>query len=153
MTRKPRASPDADAVGPLPHAVCVPRTLLARPARPPDTAGSVASPLQSKGGAVSLHQRQIGAVIRAARCARRMTQAQLGRACGYSASAISRIEAGRLRPPEPSILLIARALGLPEHVAPEEVRRPALRALTADLLYAPVTVPGVRELAARTGVS
>ncbi|WP_411293154.1 helix-turn-helix domain-containing protein [Streptomyces sp. CBMA156] len=39
-----------------------------------------------------------------------------------------------------------------EQVAPEEVRRPALRALTADLLYAPVTVPGVRELAARTGV-
>ncbi|MEV7359634.1 hypothetical protein [Kitasatospora sp. NPDC091276] len=40
-----------------------------------------------------------------------------------------------------------------EQVAPEEVRRPALRALTADLLYAPVTVPGVRELAARTGVA
>ncbi|MFI9327557.1 helix-turn-helix domain-containing protein [Kitasatospora sp. NPDC052868] len=45
------------------------------------------------------------------------------------------------------------ALRFTEQVAPEEVRRPALRALTADLLYAPVTVPGVRELAARTGVS
>ncbi|MGO4418926.1 XRE family transcriptional regulator, partial [Streptomyces sp. MCAF7] len=38
-----------------------------------------------------------------------------------------------------------------EHEAPQEVRRPALRALTADLLYAPTRVPGVREFAARTG--
>ncbi|MFD5467256.1 XRE family transcriptional regulator [Kitasatospora sp. NPDC127059] len=45
------------------------------------------------------------------------------------------------------------ALRYTERVAPEEVQRPALRALTADLLYAPVTVAGVRELAARTGVS
>ncbi|MFF4818260.1 hypothetical protein ACFY2K_27170 [Kitasatospora sp. NPDC001309] len=45
------------------------------------------------------------------------------------------------------------ALQFTERVAPEEVRRPALRALTADLLYAPVTVPGVRELATRTGAS
>ncbi|MFD5434933.1 helix-turn-helix domain-containing protein [Kitasatospora sp. NPDC127067] len=45
------------------------------------------------------------------------------------------------------------ALRFTEQVAPEEVRRPAVRALTADLLYAPVTVAGVRALAARTGVS
>ncbi|WP_443077725.1 helix-turn-helix domain-containing protein [Streptomyces sp. SP17BM10] len=45
------------------------------------------------------------------------------------------------------------ALRFTEQVAPEEVRRPALRALTADLLYAPVAVAGVRELAARTGVA
>ncbi|MFG2911471.1 hypothetical protein ACGF0D_01075 [Kitasatospora sp. NPDC048298] len=45
------------------------------------------------------------------------------------------------------------ALLFTEQMAPEQVRRPALRALTADLLYAPVTVAGVRELAARTGVS
>lgn len=38
-----------------------------------------------------------------------------------------------------------------EHEAPQEVRRPALRALTADLLYAPARAPGVREFAARTG--
>nr|WP_234434756.1 MULTISPECIES: XRE family transcriptional regulator [Streptomyces] len=45
------------------------------------------------------------------------------------------------------------SLRFTEQVAPEEVRRPALRALTADLLYAPVTVVGVREFASRTGVS
>ncbi|GAA1388914.1 hypothetical protein GCM10009639_15940 [Kitasatospora putterlickiae] len=44
------------------------------------------------------------------------------------------------------------ALRFTEQVAPEELRRPALRALTADLLYAPVTVAGVREFATRTGV-
>ncbi|MFF8903221.1 helix-turn-helix domain-containing protein [Streptomyces lydicus] len=38
-----------------------------------------------------------------------------------------------------------------EQEAPQEARRPALRALTSDLLYAPVRVPGVREFAARTG--
>ena len=38
-----------------------------------------------------------------------------------------------------------------ERVAPQEVRRPALRALTADLLYGPGTVPGLREFAQRTG--
>ncbi|MEU4861611.1 helix-turn-helix transcriptional regulator [Kitasatospora aureofaciens] len=37
-----------------------------------------------------------------------MTQAQLGRACGYSASAISRVEAGALRPTEQALLRIAR---------------------------------------------
>ncbi|MFE2726124.1 helix-turn-helix domain-containing protein [Kitasatospora sp. NPDC059327] len=45
------------------------------------------------------------------------------------------------------------SLRFTERVAPEEVRRPALRALTADLLYAPVTVAGVREFSVRTGVS
>ncbi|MGV9263454.1 helix-turn-helix domain-containing protein [Kitasatospora sp. NPDC003701] len=60
-------------------------------------------PVQPKGGTV--HQRQLGTVIRAARCAQRMTQAQLGLACGYSASAISRVEAGLLRPAEHSLRL------------------------------------------------
>ncbi|MFJ4192349.1 helix-turn-helix transcriptional regulator [Kitasatospora sp. NPDC089509] len=59
------------------------------------------------------HQRRLGTAIRAARCARRMTQAQLGLVCGYSASAISRVEAGALRPTEQALLLIARALDLP----------------------------------------
>ncbi len=45
------------------------------------------------------------------------------------------------------------ALRFTERVAPEEVRRPALQALTADLLYAPAAIPGARELAARTGVT
>ncbi|WP_415852613.1 hypothetical protein [Streptomyces albus] len=43
------------------------------------------------------------------------------------------------------------ALRRVEQEAPQEVRRPALRALTVDLLYSPVRVPGVREFAARTG--
>lgn len=43
------------------------------------------------------------------------------------------------------------ALRRVEQEAPQEVRRPALRALTADLLYARARVPGVREFAARTG--
>ncbi|WP_421110126.1 XRE family transcriptional regulator [Streptomyces sp. NEAU-S77] len=43
------------------------------------------------------------------------------------------------------------ALRRVEQEAPQEVRRPALRALAADLLYLPARVPGVREFAARTG--
>ncbi|WP_405015286.1 transcriptional regulator [Kitasatospora sp. NBC_01539] len=45
------------------------------------------------------------------------------------------------------------ALRLVEQAAPEEVRRPALRALTADLLYSPSPVPGLREFARRTGAA
>lgn len=43
------------------------------------------------------------------------------------------------------------SLRMVEQAAPEEVRRPALRAMTADLLYGPVALPGVREFARRTG--
>ncbi|WP_327066849.1 XRE family transcriptional regulator [Kitasatospora sp. NBC_01302] len=43
------------------------------------------------------------------------------------------------------------ALRQVEAAAPEEVRRPALRALTASALYGPATVPGLREFAQRTG--
>ncbi|MBD0673535.1 hypothetical protein BU198_23180 [Streptomyces sp. CBMA156] len=118
-----------------------------------------------------------------------MTQAQLGRSCGYGGGSIDapangdgRSTGGRVGPDRqsplrahgtravhgarcedpsaalPGLLGAAHhrrtlaALRFTEAVAPEEVRRPALRALTADLLYAPVTVAGVRELAARTGV-
>jgi hypothetical protein len=35
--------------------------------------------------------------------------------------------------------------------APEEVRRPAIKALTTDLLYTPQRLPGLREFAVRTG--
>ncbi|MCZ1009122.1 helix-turn-helix domain-containing protein [Streptomyces lydicus] len=38
-----------------------------------------------------------------------------------------------------------------EREAPQEVRRPALRALTSSLLYGPARVQGVREFAIRTG--
>jgi transcriptional regulator with XRE-family HTH domain len=43
------------------------------------------------------------------------------------------------------------ALQRVEQEAPQEARRPALRALTSNLLYAPVRVPGIRDFAARTG--
>ncbi|MFG2119190.1 helix-turn-helix domain-containing protein [Streptomyces sp. NPDC048710] len=39
----------------------------------------------------------MGAVLRGACCARRLTQAKVGEACGYSVSAVSRIESGKLR--------------------------------------------------------
>ncbi|MFE6273947.1 helix-turn-helix domain-containing protein [Streptomyces goshikiensis] len=46
-----------------------------------------------------------------------------------------------------------RALRAVEHEAPEEVRRPALRSLTADLLYGSHNLPGIREFAQRTGAA
>ncbi|MFV8182391.1 MULTISPECIES: helix-turn-helix transcriptional regulator [unclassified Streptomyces] len=54
----------------------------------------------------------LGAVIRAARAAVRMTQVQLGRQCGYSASAVSRIESNKLVPPRDTLLRLAAALGV-----------------------------------------
>ncbi|WP_319680097.1 helix-turn-helix transcriptional regulator [Streptomyces sp. AK02-01A] len=38
-----------------------------------------------------------------------------------------------------------------ERQAPEEARRPSVRALTTDLVYAPVSLPGLKEFAIRTG--
>jgi transcriptional regulator with XRE-family HTH domain len=55
----------------------------------------------------------VGTVIRSARAAARLTQAQLGLACGYSASAVSRIEAGKLKPGRDALLLIAAELRIP----------------------------------------
>jgi transcriptional regulator with XRE-family HTH domain len=43
------------------------------------------------------------------------------------------------------------ALRQVEQAAPEEARRPALRAMTSGLLYGPVPLPGLREFAQRTG--
>ncbi|MEV6796511.1 helix-turn-helix transcriptional regulator [Streptomyces sp. NPDC051320] len=54
----------------------------------------------------------VGAVIRGARCTARITQAQLGAQCGYSASAISRIESNRLRLDYQSMLRVAAVLGI-----------------------------------------
>jgi transcriptional regulator with XRE-family HTH domain len=68
---------------------------------------------------------EIGTVIRSARAAVRLTQAQLGAACGYSASAVSRIEAGSLRPGREALLRIAETLKMrPEAlgVAPDHTR-------------------------------
>ncbi|MES9587708.1 MULTISPECIES: helix-turn-helix domain-containing protein [unclassified Streptomyces] len=54
-----------------------------------------------------------GAVIRGARCSARLTQAQLGARCGYSASAISRIEANKLRLEYSAMLRICEVLAIP----------------------------------------
>ncbi|MFF4456618.1 hypothetical protein [Streptomyces goshikiensis] len=43
------------------------------------------------------------------------------------------------------------ALRLVEQEAAQEVRRPALRALTSNLFYSPARVQGLREFAVRTG--
>nr|BEK71410.1 hypothetical protein KPHV_86370 [Kitasatospora purpeofusca] len=56
--------------------------------------------------------RLFGAAMRAARAARRWTQGELGAACGYSASAVSRIEAGLLQPTIESLDRITLALAL-----------------------------------------
>jgi transcriptional regulator with XRE-family HTH domain len=55
----------------------------------------------------------IGAVIRGARAAARLTQAELGARCGYSGSTVSRIEANRLVPPRDTLVRIAEVLRLP----------------------------------------
>lgn len=43
------------------------------------------------------------------------------------------------------------ALRRVEQEAPQETRRPALKALTSDLLYGPTRIQGLREFAVRTG--
>ncbi|MFI0141553.1 helix-turn-helix domain-containing protein [Streptomyces luteogriseus] len=55
----------------------------------------------------------LGALIRGARNARRLTQEQLGLTVGYSASAISRIESNKMRLDTDVIPLMARALDIP----------------------------------------
>ncbi|WP_281292381.1 helix-turn-helix domain-containing protein [Kitasatospora atroaurantiaca] len=77
-----------------------------------------------------MHAREVGSVIRGARAAARMTQAQLGELCGYSSSAISRVEGGRLRLAPETLLRVAEVLRIaPEElgVASHPVGRPVLR--------------------------
>ncbi|MCQ8830606.1 helix-turn-helix domain-containing protein [Streptomyces malaysiensis] len=57
--------------------------------------------------------REIGAELRGARCRARLTQAQVGEAVGYSASAVSRIEAGRMRLEYNRLRAFAAFLGIP----------------------------------------
>lgn len=45
------------------------------------------------------------------------------------------------------------ALRAVEHHAPEEVRRPSVQTLTADLTYSSANVPGLKEFAVRTGTA
>lgn len=74
----------------------------------------------------ALHTHDVGSVIRGERAAARMTQAQLGALCGYSGSAVSRIEANRMQPSREALLLIAAALKLQPHmlgVAPHPKER------------------------------
>ncbi|MDQ1018829.1 helix-turn-helix domain-containing protein [Streptomyces afghaniensis] len=56
---------------------------------------------------------EIGALLRGARCAKRLTQAQVGAVCGYSASAVSRIESGRLSLGYSSLMRFAAFLEIP----------------------------------------
>lgn len=75
-----------------------------------------------------LHGLDVGSVIRGRRAAARMTQAQLGALCGYSGSAVSRIEANRMQPSREALLLIAEALKMPPEtlgVAPHPKGRTA----------------------------
>lgn len=68
----------------------------------------------------------VGSVIRGERAAARMTQAQLGALCGYSGSAVSRIEANRMQPSREALLLIAEVLKVPPQrlgVAPHPMGR------------------------------
>ncbi|MEU6172931.1 helix-turn-helix transcriptional regulator [Streptantibioticus parmotrematis] len=57
--------------------------------------------------------REIGAELRGARCRARLTQAEVGRVVGYSASAISRIEGGTLRLDHERLMRLAAVLRIP----------------------------------------
>lgn len=76
---------------------------------------------------------EIGALLRGARCAARLTQTQVGEACGYSASAVSRIESGKLRVDYPTLMWFAVVL----QIAPERLRA--------------LTVPGMTNVATVVG--
>lgn len=69
---------------------------------------------------------EIGALLRGARCAARLTQTEVGQACGYSASAVSRIESGKLRIDYPTLLKFAAFL----RIAPEQLRASAAPGMT-----------------------
>ncbi|MEV6738633.1 helix-turn-helix transcriptional regulator [Streptomyces sp. NPDC051104] len=65
---------------------------------------------------------EIGALLRGARCAARKTQAEVGKATGYSASAVSRIESGQMQVDYPTLLKFAAVL----RIAPEQLRASAV---------------------------
>ncbi|MFI1165670.1 helix-turn-helix domain-containing protein [Streptomyces sp. NPDC020801] len=79
---------------------------------------------------------EIGALLRGARCVARLTQAEVGAACGYSASAVSRIESGRMSVDYPTLLKIAAFL----RIAPDQ-----LRASTVPSTINVATVAGGRR--------
>ncbi|MGW5465183.1 helix-turn-helix domain-containing protein [Streptomyces sp. NPDC003996] len=69
---------------------------------------------------------EIGALLRGARCALRLTQTEVGKACGYSASAVSRIESGQMGIDYPTLLRFAAFL----RIAPEQLRASATPRMT-----------------------
>jgi transcriptional regulator with XRE-family HTH domain len=69
---------------------------------------------------------EIGALLRGARCAARLTQTEVGQACGYSASAVSRIESGKLHIDYPTLLKFAAFL----RIAPEQLSASAVPGMT-----------------------
>ncbi|MFB7473804.1 helix-turn-helix domain-containing protein [Kitasatospora sp. NPDC056184] len=109
-----------------------------------------------------MEPRRLGTVIRAARAAHRMTQVQLGRRCGYSASAISRVEAGLLRPAERTLALMAEALDLlpsavglerPDTLASDVTLGQEGAMLRRELLAAGVAAAGVSMLPSPAGAA
>lgn len=61
---------------------------------------------------MGIHEQDLGTLIRGARCTLRLTQGQLGQRVGYSASAISRIESGKMRLDPTAAPRFAKALNL-----------------------------------------
>ncbi len=82
------------------------------PYRPVPSGASVVRPVGAKEVPMD-RTGDLGALIRSARSAQRITQEQLGQQVGYSASAISRIEANKMRLDPHVAPLMARALRLP----------------------------------------
>ncbi|MEV8626023.1 helix-turn-helix transcriptional regulator [Streptomyces sp. NPDC051079] len=71
---------------------------------------------------MGLDDNDLGSVFRGARCALRLTQQQVGKMVGYSASAISRIESNTMHLDLDRALTLAKALGIPA----EQVRGSAV---------------------------
>ncbi|MEU6284909.1 helix-turn-helix transcriptional regulator [Streptomyces sp. NPDC047028] len=69
---------------------------------------------------------EIGALLRVARCVARLTQTEVGQACGYSASAVSRIESGKLHIDYSTLLKFAAFL----RITPEQLRASAAPGMT-----------------------
>ncbi|MEV6833462.1 helix-turn-helix transcriptional regulator [Streptomyces sp. NPDC051133] len=69
---------------------------------------------------------EIGALLRGARCSARLTQAQVGAACGYSPSAVSRIESGQMGVDYPTLLKLAAFL----RITPDQLRASAVPGMT-----------------------
>jgi transcriptional regulator with XRE-family HTH domain len=108
---------------------------------------------QSHPGPSDVDALDIGSVIRRARKARGLSQAELGTACGYSQSVISRIERGERQTQDLRVLaqlarrldVPARLLGLAESSEPSVKRRAFLTSGIATTLAATVPFPSPQD--------